>query len=508
MDRSATEDELAFLVEQAEWAWFGGSDPDLFYRGLFTSYAPGELEKMSETDRLAAKTAWKDTTVHIAEALFPQAQDRTRAGVFRSPAEFEKCLNMVTDIAWKARENFRGIQQPERVVRTPRTPLSDMGYLVTVLIELQLYRFDFNYEGIRDVLGRAEDEPLVIGDLDLNSVYLIFARLNAGRAVNPRSIFEAVGVKNSPPQDPATGLTSVPTKIKHLLLHGMWLFPMGYYGWEMLAFAESLLRSNPSDANAHYRRGEAYRRIAATIGLGGHETMYDGAGAGIDAGRNPFEALDSDEGEKDQDYFYRQAVRSLDLAIQNVDAGALDIHNEYKNYRLLVSTEWQVQRALRSTVSAQMERVHEEVAELSKELETQSNQMTWKAVEVLALFVALIGILSMNISVVGISGISMWERFGIVIISAATLAGFYYLVRSAVFRLRVRDKKDRMRQTRPQRFRSRGRNELIVQRLESLEDKLGELSSTNAKLVHALDVPRLDYDSFEVVERDPDGNNG
>ena len=133
--------------------------------------------------------------------------------------------------------------------------------------------------------------------------------------------------------------------------------------------------------------------------------------------------------------------------------------------------------------------------------------MTWKAVEVLALFVALIGILSMNISVVGISGISIWERFGIVVISAATLAGFYYLVRSAVFRLRVRDKKDRMRYTRPQRFRPRGRNEIIVQRLENLENKLGELSSTNAKLVHTLDVPRLDYDSFEIVERDPDGND-
>ena len=50
MDHSATEDEFASLVEQAEWAWFGGSDPDLFYRRLFTPYAPGELEKMSEAD--------------------------------------------------------------------------------------------------------------------------------------------------------------------------------------------------------------------------------------------------------------------------------------------------------------------------------------------------------------------------------------------------------------------------------------------------------------------------
>ena len=139
MDQSSTDDAFAVLVEQAEAAWIGGADPDPLYRTLFSPIELEKLESMNETERTVAKTAWKDTTVRIAEALFPLADDRRRAGVFRTPAEFEKCLNMVTDIAWKAREHGRGIQQVDRAVRKPRAPYNDLGYLVAALIELQLF---------------------------------------------------------------------------------------------------------------------------------------------------------------------------------------------------------------------------------------------------------------------------------------------------------------------------------------------------------------------------------
>lgn len=450
------------LAAAARRGWIDGADPTEFYRLLFAQ---------------DAEKSWKDELGTTAAQLFDAPGDCPDDQTM-SVASFERLLNMVTDVAWQARMEGIGIHEPERVERNVSSTGNRVGYLVCALIELQLYRFDFNYSGIFEVLSRADDDPLVVGPFDLNAIYYTFAQLSSGRKVTTRQIFNAVGVKD--PENIALDLNRVPIKIRHLLLHGMWLFPFRYYGLEMLLLSQSLIQADPKDGNAYYRRGEAYRRIAASAD-------WDVAGESGELEKEHLELNLTDGAHQlsDRDYCYRRAIESLDMAIRVVDPKDLARHDEYKNYRLLVSTEWQVQTAIRSAVEQQVAEVDEKVRVLSRQLETESNQLMWKSVEVLSLFAALMGLLITNISVVGIQGISTLERVLLIALMGVILVVFYLLVRNTVYRVRDEAGKHKEVPTRAEKIgvlrRRRTETERLKEEVAVLRTKLGTLETNGWK---------------------------
>lgn len=456
--------DLDAAAVAARNGWIADSEASEFYSLLFDR---------SDTSH------WKDNLAASAQAAFASTADRATEMVW-----FEPFLNMVTDVCWQARERGLGAHEPQRVRRHGSVEQPRLLYLATALIELQLYRFDFNYDGIFEVLSRADDAPLQVGPYDLNGIYLTFAQLSAGKRIVPSELFSSIGLDPESPTNLSRHLDRVPVKLRHLLLHGLWLFPFRFYGVEMLILAESLVKSDPKDGNAYYRMGEAYRRIAAA-------TQWDFE-TGPSATHAPEleQTLSADPTLlEDQNYCYRRAVESLDMAIRVLDPQQLARHEEYKNYRLLVSTEWQVQTAIRSAVERQVASVDEKVQALSRQLESESNQLVWKSVEVLSLFAALMGLLITNISVLGIDGISTLERVGLIGLMALIMVGFFLLVRNTVFRVREGREGPKEVRTKPQKFSLRRPRKTaeLQERISGLERDIEQMRNTNYQLAPFLD---------------------
>ena len=451
--------DLDRVVAAARKGWIADSEVSEFYTLLFDC---------------SDERHWKDFLAKAAQAAFETTAESTSETVW-----FEPFLNMVTDVCWQAREKGLGTHEPQRVRRHGSVEQPRLLYLATALIELQLYRFDFNYDGIFDVLGRADDVPLQVGPYDLNGIYLTFAQLSAGKRVAPADLFSSIGLEPESPTNLSRHLDRVPVKLRHLLLHGLWLFPFRFYGVEMLILAESLVKSDPKDGNAYYRMGEAYRRIAAA-------TQWD-----VEAQSSAPQAFEFEQTLvadpallEDQNYCYRRAVESLDMAIRVLDPQQLARHEEYKNYRLLVSTEWQLQTAIRSAVERQVAGVDERVQALSRQLESESNQLVWKSVEVLSLFAALMGLLITNISVLGIESISTLERIGLICLMALIMVGFFLLVRNTVFRVREDREGPKEVRTKAQKFtlRRRRKTDVLQARINELENEIERMRNTNYQL--------------------------
>ncbi|WIM68968.1 hypothetical protein QP027_06255 [Corynebacterium breve] len=388
------------LVDQARLAWLDDDDRDGLHTKLIAE----------------AGSEWKQTAVTLVEAVFGSS-------IHSDQELFEKCFNAVTDLTWKAREMRQGFHNEELIMVSPEwARTSKTAKFALTLIELQLHRFNFDSDGIRRVLDLAEDAPLRFGKLNLNHVFLTFSRLLAGRRIDPRAIYQAVGIE-APEGTDSVSLEDVPVKIKHLLLHAMWLFPQGEYGEEMLVFSESILADNsPSDFNAHYRRAEAYRRLAATRGTPDHDRAV------------PITDRFSGYTSTTSDALYAEALRSIHMAIKNLPADANELHAEFVTYRMMIATERQVHDSIRRRMGRELEHVRAQVDAMSERIEQESRNGLLRSIEILALFLAVIGIMSFNISMVGLTGASSWERIGLVVLFAAILFVFYWLVHVTVYR--------------------------------------------------------------------------
>ena len=170
------------LVEEAQRVWIGGENPDRLFAALF--------------DPDVADADWKQQVCVLADAVFGET-------VYREIDAFEAMFNAVTDATWKARERCLGEHNEEWLRLLPEwARQSRTAEFALILIELQLHRFNFDHDGIRRVLDMANDAPLRFHNLsvtvNLNQVFLTFARLLAGRRIDPQHVFDAVG---APPSD-------------------------------------------------------------------------------------------------------------------------------------------------------------------------------------------------------------------------------------------------------------------------------------------------------------------
>ena len=394
-------DDRSPLVEEAERVWVGGESPDRLFAALFTPDTAG--------------IGWKQQVCEIAHEVFGET-------VYRDIDAFEAMFNAVTDATWKARENNLGVHNEEWLRLLPEwAKQSRTAEFALILIELQLHRFNFDHDGIRRVLGMASDAPLRFHNLsvtvNLNQVFLTFARLLAGRRIDPQHVFDAVGVPHSDGQDTAVSqLEPVPLKIKHLMLHGLWLYPDTEYGEQILAFSEAILRyHSPNDFVAHYRRAEGYRRMAA-----------------VEAA--PRSDVFSGHTVRSRDDFYAEALHSVQMAIKNLPPDATALHAEFVSYRMMIATERQVQHSIQGRVDAELAHVSAEVERMSEKIEAESRNSLLRSIEILSVFLAVIGVLSFNISLAGLENVGTLERFGLILTAGVILGAFSWMVHVAVYR--------------------------------------------------------------------------
>ena len=394
-------DDRSPLVEEAERVWVGGESPDRLFAALF------------DPDR--AGIGWKQQVCELAHEVFGET-------VYRDIDAFEAMFNAVTDATWKARENNLGVHNEEWLRLLPEwAKQSRTAEFALILIELQLHRFNFDHDGIRRVLDMASDAPLRFHNLsvtvNLNQVFLTFARLLAGRRIDPQHVFDAVGVPHSDGQDTAVSqLEPVPLKIKHLMLHGLWLYPDTEYGEQILAFSEAILRyHSPNDFVAHYRRAEGYRRMAA-----------------VEAA--PRSDVFSGHTVRSRDDFYAEALHSVQMAIKNLPADATALHAEFVSYRMMIATERQVQHSIQGRVDTELAHVSAEVERMSEKIEAESRNSLLRSIEILSVFLAVIGVLSFNISLAGLENVGTLERFGLILTAGVILGAFSWMVHVAVYR--------------------------------------------------------------------------
>lgn len=389
------------LVEEAQRVWIGGEHPDRLFAALF--------------DSDVADADWKQQVCVLADAVFGET-------VYREIDAFEAMFNAVTDATWKARERCLGEHNEEWLRLLPEwARQSRTAEFALILIELQLHRFNFDHDGIRRVLDMANDAPLRFHNLsvtvNLNQVFLTFARLLSGRRIDPQHVFDAVGAPLSDGNEHAVSqLEQVPLKLKHLMLHGLWLYPDTEYGEQILAFSEAILRyHSPNDYIAHYRRAEGYRRMAA-----------------IEAA--PRSDVFSGHTVRSRDDFYAEALHSVQMAIKNLPADATALHGEFVSYRMMIATERQVQNSIQGRVDAELAHVGAEVERMSERIEAESRNSLLRSIEILSVFLAVIGVLSFNISLAGLEQIGTFERFGLILTAGVILGAFSWMVHVAVYR--------------------------------------------------------------------------
>ena len=388
------------LVEEAQRVWVGGESPDRLFATLFSSDTTG--------------VGWKQLVCELAHEVFGHT-------VYRELDAFEAMFNAVTDATWRARELCLGQHNEEWLRLLPEwAKQSRTAEFALILIELQLHRFNFDHDGIRRVLDMANDAPLRFHDLsvtvNLNQVFLTFARLLSGRRIDSQHVFDAVGVSHGDKELTASQLESVPLKIKHLMLHGLWLYPDTEYGEQILAFSEAILRyHSPNDFVAHYRRAEGYRRMAA-----------------IEAA--PRSDLFSGHTVRTRDDFYAEALHSVQMAIKNLPADATVLHGEFVSYRMMIATERQVQNSIQGRVDEELAHVSTEVGRMSEKIEAESRNSLLRSIEILSVFLAVIGVLSFNISLAGLENVGTLERFGLILTAGVILGAFSWMVHVAVYR--------------------------------------------------------------------------
>lgn len=394
-------DDRSPLVEEAERVWVSGESPDRLFAALFTPDTAG--------------VGWKQQVCELAHAVFGDT-------VYSDLDAFEAMFNAVTDATWKARECNLGVHNEEWLRLLPEwAKQSRTAEFALILIELQLHRFNFDHDGIRRVLDMANDAPLRFHNLsvtvNLNQVFLTFARLLSGRRIDPQHVFDAVGVQHSEGQDSAVAqLEPVPLKLKHLMLHGLWLYPDTEYGEQILAFSEAILRyHSPNDFVAHYRRAEGYRRMAA-----------------VEAA--PRSDVFSGHTVRSRDDFYAEALHSVQMAIKNLPADATALHGEFVSYRMMIATERQVQNSIQGRVDEELAHVAAEVERMSEKIEAESRNSLLRSIEILSVFLAVIGVLSFNISLAGLENVGTLERFGLILTAGVILGAFSWMVHVAVYR--------------------------------------------------------------------------
>ncbi|QGU02170.1 hypothetical protein CKALI_06540 [Corynebacterium kalinowskii] len=296
---------------------------------------------------------------------------------------FSDMLNLAAGVCWYARsKNNSAVDIVQRRELTNAEP-GLRGFTI-IYCYLQSARFDFDYRKIRQAIGILDEVPKEYHAIV--SAFRLFADLAKGEKVRVEDIEKVIAESDHP-------------KILHLLIHGMWLSPLGAYGDKLVDISTQLIRLDPKDSNAWMRRAEGHRRLGE----------------------------------------YEKAIDSIDTAIAALPAKEVVIHGDYVRERGNILTQKnslyvlnQKMTTMREELEAQgaqqIAQVEAMIAAHTKSLEAQYRDMLFRIMEILALFVSLIALLAVIIGSSIAGGVSVQGRVAIILSGSIFVIFFFMMV--------------------------------------------------------------------------------
>lgn len=299
----------------------------------------------------------------------------------------------LADFAWCARSKKISIVtliSPEFI----DNQVTDRLRFTYLYLALSFSRFNFNVEALADLLNAGRGEFLDSKIKNLGQAFHLFTQLYRGNDVAEKDI-------------EAFTANTENLRALNIVLQGMYLCPNGGYGQQMLETARKFLDKNTDDPQVWMRLGIGYKRINDW-----------------DTGRD-----------------------RLEKAMRLLRSDQIDIHTQYAFERELMlyekhqhDTVEQAQLAMNERVeetirkveaasAQQAEQFHKLIAEANEQMRQSSHEMLFRIMEILGLFLAVVGLLA---SVIGVSlagDLTMWERITVIASASIFMIFFFIMIR-------------------------------------------------------------------------------
>lgn len=289
-----------------------------------------------------------------------------------APIDRSALRQVVSDLAWAEREHDTGLADDLMVEARGEGTLAVLaGYYVS-----QRLRFDFRFRPLSDELERW---PALRDDAQ-------------GAAM---AAFAAMGTRSDEARaaaDSALRRRDNDAVTRDILLHALWFGThLPDQPDRIIDLSDEMLSKGEASANVYYRRAFAFRRL----------------------GR-----LD-------------RALRDIDVAMDLLGPGHKDVHQDYVRERELIGTTELVSSTISTMVDAKLEEALTALDQRAKAAEESVSRSLVGMVEVLGLFVALIGFLGAG-AVTLFQDQPAWRQVATLVFLLLGSIGFFLTLRFVV----------------------------------------------------------------------------
>jgi hypothetical protein len=217
----------------------------------------------------------------------------------------------------------------------PAAPDSARERLFLAYFEGQRLRYDFKFEALR---SRAESWLVVFGNDALILAFAGFAALGLQRPDGLSFV------------DRASGSANADRRSRHVCLHALWFASFLPDQLDrVFTLSNTMVALGEDDANVHYRRAAPLRKAR----------QYD------------------------------RALEEVDLAIAMLAPGSNDVHQDYVRERELINSS----RDIHALIDGQLQQATDDLRAQLAEAQRSLADGQFKVVEILGLFIALVGFL-------------------------------------------------------------------------------------------------------------------
>lgn len=290
-----------------------------------------------------------------------------------SDERFADITGFLTSVAWYARDcghpaiNVVGDADVD-------SAKSSAQQFALVFLMLQSSRFDFNCRKIENILGRHFQ---AVDVNNVGTVFDLFAKVSRGdRRFYSDAEIEAIFVETHS------------FKLRQLIVHALWLEPSPSEGRLLEELSHRLIRQDPTDAISYMRYAEGLRR--------------------------------------NQDYI--TAVEILDEGLEKLDASETLVHQDFVRQRMMVVQELQAEDRFDRKVQNFDEELEKVVKRITEDMRAESQKMLFRSIELLGLFIALLGVLAGTVGMAFIGQLAWHERVLIMLSSSTMVVGFFFLL--------------------------------------------------------------------------------
>lgn len=298
--------------------------------------------------------------------------DLLRAVAQHDSMTTEFLIEFVPDLAWRMRQNeiiIRDKYHDEELCEiTDRMTRFAFQYLA-----LTMARFNYDCDRIRTLL-EIYDRRL-LEEHGIFTAFELFTELFLNQNPAPERIQQFAQEQNF-------------SKNLMIVLQGMCLAPTNNYGFEIEFVADKVLTFSHKDPHVWARRAIGYKR----------------------QGR------------------FEEALQDTEKALHLLDRSALQVHDQYSYQRTQIIERIDVAESQRLLQQQFEETLKQEVDEAISLMDERSHDLLFRIMEILGLFVALIGVLATTVGVSIAGNLEFMERILILSTSSVFIIFFFIMI--------------------------------------------------------------------------------